>query len=166
MKIIIYDFEVFKYDVLFGAYIVNADGSKTLYQSWDLEEIRGFYEINKNNIWIGHNIKEYDNLILQSIVEKKNNEQIKKVNDDIIKLGIKPKLYIQLYYYDLILNHFESLKAVEASVGKNISESEIDFNIDRPLTYEEQQETMQYNKDDLDQTYDDFEYLFPKSIAL
>lgn len=160
MKIIIYDFEVFKYDVLFGAYIVNADGSKILYQSWDLEEIRGFYEINKNNIWIGHNIKEYDNLILQSIVEKKSNEQIKKVNDDIIKLGIKPKLYIQLYYYDLILNHFESLKAVEASVGKNISESEIDFNIDRPLTYEEKQETMQYNKDDLDQTYDDFEYLF------
>ena len=42
-NIIIYDFEVFKYNTLLGAIIIN-DGEINLFQSWDLDEIKNFYK--------------------------------------------------------------------------------------------------------------------------
>ena len=40
MKIIIFDFEVFKYDTLLGCKIVNNDGSLDIFQTWNIEEIK------------------------------------------------------------------------------------------------------------------------------
>ena len=45
MKVIVFDFEVFKYDTLLGVYDVN---EKKFYQTWNLEEIRRFYWRNQN----------------------------------------------------------------------------------------------------------------------
>lgn len=155
-KIIIFDFEVFKYDTLLGAIEISDKGQK-LFQSWDLNEIREFYKNNTNSIWIGHNNECYDNFILQAILENKNP---KKINDEIINDGKRKRfLNIKLYYYDLMKFHLGSLKVMEAFMGKDISESEVDFNLDRELTLEEKLLTQSYNKDDLDQTLDDFNYL-------
>ena len=72
MKIILYDFEVFKFDTLLGCKIVNEDGTIDIYQTWDLEKIKKFYEFHQEDIWVGHNIKNYDNLILEAIYKDKN----------------------------------------------------------------------------------------------
>lgn len=149
MRIIIFDFEVFKYDTLLGCIIVENNKCDLRYQTWSLEEIRKFYEENINAVWIGHNNSHYDNYILQAII---NGENPYKVSKQITELNKLPKLNIKLYYYDLMSWHFGSLKAIEAQMGKNISESEVDFNIDRPLTDEERKLTESYNNDDLDQT--------------
>ena len=70
-RIIVYDFEIFKYDSLIGAKILEDDGTERIFQTWDKEEIRDFYNENKNSIWIGHNSSRYDDCILQAIIEDK-----------------------------------------------------------------------------------------------
>lgn len=150
-RIIIYDFEVFKYDTLLGAVIID-EGVK-VYQTWNLEEIKNFYLDNKESIWIGHNISRYDNIILQAVVQDKDPY---KTSKEIINQQKKKYLNIPLIYYDLIANRMVALKMVEAADGKNISESKIDFDIDRPLFDDEKREVEAYNLDDLDQTLDDF----------
>lgn len=149
MKVIVFDFEVFKYDTLLGVYDVN---NKSYYQTWNLEEIRKYYFDNIDAIWVGHNNTDYDNLILQAIVKRHNPYEVSR---GIVYENKRYYLNIKLNYYDVMALHPTSLKAVEASVGKNISESEVDFNLERPLTLLEKQKTEQYNRDDLDQTFED-----------
>lgn len=156
-KIIIFDFEVFKHDTLLGAVII--DKNISLLQTWDLKRMIEFYKENVSSIWIGHNNGGYDNFILQAVVKGCNEEQIRTVNDKIIGGSRRMYLDIPLLYYDLMYNHSTSLKTVECAVGKNISTSEVDFNIDRKLTVEEKRKTESYNRDDLDQTLDDFNYV-------
>ena len=148
MRVIVFDFEVFKYDTLLGTIIIN-NGKEEYFQSWDKEEIKKFYEENKESLWVGHNNSHYDNYILQAIVLDRDPFLVSKY---IIEQNVKTKLDIYLRYYDLMSWHFGSLKVIEAQMGKNISESEVDFNLDRPLTKEEKLLTESYNRDDLDQT--------------
>lgn len=156
MKLVIFDFEVFKHDTLLGALEIDEDQNTNIFQSWDLEDIKGFYRRNIDSIWIGHNNKRYDNFILQAVIQGKNEEQIRAINDGIIREDKKYKLTIELKYYDLILSHQASLKQMEAYDGKNISETEVDFMLDRKLTDKEKGLVASYNIDDLDQTFDDF----------
>lgn len=149
MKILVFDFEVFKHDVLLGVFNVN---KKEYFQTWDKEEIKQYYKNNLDAIWVGHNNIGYDNFILQAILFDTDPFEM---SDEIINKHAKLRLGIQLNYYDIMQLHKTSLKTIEAAVGKNISESEVDFNIDRPLTNEEKLEVESYNRDDLDQTYED-----------
>ena len=151
MKVIVFDFEVFKYDCLLGVYEVNTN---KYMQLWDLDKIRDYYKENINSIWIGHNNTDYDNHILESII-KNDSPWLKSQN--IINNHKRYWLSIKLYYYDLMQLHPGSLKVMEAAVGKNISESEVDFNIDRKLTDEEKLEVEKYNRDDLNQTFMDLQ---------
>lgn len=155
MRIIIFDFEVFKHDTLLGTRILEGE-KDTLYQTWNLEEMRQFYKDNASSIWVGHNNIRYDNFILQSVVRGATSEGIKVTNDKIIKEDKRLYLEIPLISYDTMRSHFYALKTMEAYMGKNISESEVDFEIDRHLTDEEKRLTESYNRDDLSQTYDDF----------
>lgn len=152
-SIIIFDFEVFRYDTLLGAYIINGN-KMTKLQTWDLEEMIAFYNANQESIWIGHNNSGYDNFILQAVVKHKSTFECSQsiINDD----NHFKYLHIKLYYYDLMTNHSGSLKAVECADGKDICTSEVDFNIPRPLTLEEKKGTEFYNGHDIDQTLSDF----------
>lgn len=149
MKIIVFDFEIFRYDALLGVYDVNKG---SYYQTWSLSDIKKYYYENIDAIWVGHNNTDYDNIILQAIIQGKDPYQ---VSQSIINQTKRHYLNIKLNYYDIISLHPTSLKAVEASVGKNISESDVDFNLDRPLSSDEKLKTEQYNRDDLAQTFDD-----------
>lgn len=149
MKFLVLDFEVFQYDTLLGVYDVN----KHIYhQMWNRNEIVEYYNANKDAIWIGHNNSHYDNFILQALVFNENPYKLSKL---IIENNFKPKLKIPLNYYDLMTWHFVSLKVLEAQMGYNICESEVDFEIDRPLTTEERAKVEEYNRADLTQTYID-----------
>ncbi len=153
MKIIIFDFEVFKYDTLLGALILD-DDNVDIFQSWDIDEIREFYEVHKNSIWVGWNNERYDNHILNACVK---GIDPKVVNDNIINNNKRYYLDIDLIYFDVMktVGRF-SLKNSEAIAGKKISESEVDFNLDRRLTNEEMRLTEEYNLNDIEQTFDNF----------
>ena len=157
MNIIIFDFEVFKFDTLLGALIVNEDNIQ-LCQTWDIDKIKRFYDQNKNAIWVGHNNIGYDNPILEAVI---NDNDPYIVSQFIINTEFKMKSSIPRITYDTMKSRgFYSLKITELAVGKNISTSEIDFGIDRPLTAEEKIKTEKYNQDDLFQTYDNFKALY------
>lgn len=162
MKLIVYDFEVFRFDTLMGAKIIDDDNNVSILQTWDLSVIKQFYKDHINDIWIGHNIDCYDNLILQHIVQGADEAQVKRLNDRMIRNGIRPKLTIKLNYYDTMKasNRSYSLKATESYAGKNISETNVDFNLNRPLNDEEKRLTESYNRDDLEQSYDNFIEMF------
>lgn len=151
MKIIIFDFEVFEHNTLLGAHILNDDNIEVR-QTWNLDEIKVFYNKHINDIWVGHNISRYDNLILQAIIQGMNEQQIKAYSNKIIDMKYKPWLNIHLNYYDTMTAISCSLKKTEALDGKNISESKIDFRIKRALTNDEKKLIESYNRDDLNQT--------------
>lgn len=155
-RIVIFDFEVFPHDCLLGAKILTNEGKK-VFQTWDLEEIKAFYYNNIDAIWVGHNNAGYDNFILQAIVNGFDEEHVKEVSDMIVQDNNRyHQLKIPLHYYDLMSNHWTSLKTLEGYFGKNISETEVDFNTPRKLTEEEKLRTESYNRDDLEQTDLDF----------
>lgn len=152
MNILVYDFEVFKYDTLLGVKKVNEDGSTAYYQTWDLDEIRNFYKINKDALWVGHNNIGYDAPILEAIVKYQNPYEKSK---QIVRDGIRSKCKLSMQNFDT-MRGFYSLKMTEYVVGKKISETQVDFDLDRHLTESEKQQTEEYNRDDLDQTYENF----------
>ena len=156
MKFIVFDFEVFRYNTLLGCKILENNKEPKLFQTWNLNEIKEFYQEHQNDIWVGHNNSHYDNYILQAILMDQDPFLISK---SIIEDRYKQKLIIKLNYYDLMSRHFCSLKVLEAQMGRNISESEVDFNLMRELTEEEKVKTESYNRDDLDQTYVDLKLL-------
>lgn len=151
MKSVIFDFEVFKYDTLLGALIVD-NHTVTKYQTWDLEEIKKFYYDNKKTLWIGHNNLGYDNLILEAIINGKDPYLTSK---RIVAAHHLQKCRLPLISYDTMRGYY-SLKATEFVVGKNISETPVDFNLQRHLTEEEKRKVESYNSDDLSQTYENF----------
>lgn len=156
---IFFDFEVFKHDVLLGAKVRTKDDEK-VYQIWDKEKIKEFYFEHENFIWIGHNNSGYDNPMLDGIINGKDPFQI---SCSLIGSSRKfrPQSKTPKYWYDLMNTSRTpfSLKVTELYSGENISETQVDFNIDRPLTEEEKKLTESYNRDDLNRTEANFELL-------
>ena len=102
MKIIIFYFEVFTFDTLFGALIVE-NNKKECYQTWNLEFIKKFYSDNKDEaIWIGHNSQSYDSIILEAIINNKTEQYLKKLNDDLLNGVAKRYSKLKMYQFDLM----------------------------------------------------------------
>lgn len=151
MNYIILDFKIFKYDALLGALIVDPGNEPICIQTWNKDAMRNFYESHSQDIWIGHNNLGYDNIILQTILKGKNPY---KTSKDIVG-GRRLTCTLPITSYDT-MRGFYSLKATELVVGKNISETPIDFDLDRNLTEDEKKQIESYNRDDLYQTYENF----------
>ena len=153
-KIIIFDFEVFKYDTLLGTLIVDENETIEIKQIWTVEKIKEFYYQHLNDLWIGHNNDYYDNGIMQAIL-KDNNPYI--ASKSIINTtNFRPKYSLNVLTYDLMCCRSYSLKMTEMLIGKKVHTTDVDFNLDRHLTNEEIELTNSYNKDDLLQTYYNF----------
>lgn len=162
MKIIIYDFEVFQYDTLLGAIIIDNE-KYTLYQTWDLDCIRKFYEEHQNDVWIGWYNYKYDDYILNAIINKQN-PYLTSCN--LIKTKTKQYMNIKLISFDLMFEiKMLSLKLTELIAGKNIHTTEVDFNLNRQLTNDEKLLTESYNESDLRQTLFNFK-MFQDRYAL
>lgn len=146
------DFEVFRYDWL--CVIANpVEKTETVIVN-DLKTLRDYYNSHKDEIFIGYNIRDYDSWIFKGILAGFNPYEI---NDHIINKGLKGYQFSStlreypLINYDLIqLN--TSLKQLEAFQGHSIYESEVDFRIDRKLTAAEIAETIEYCKNDVQET--------------
>lgn len=151
-----YDFEVFAHDWL--VVIINpAEESKVVIHN-DREALIEYYEKHKHEIWCGYNSRNYDSTILKSILI---GFDPKKINDYIIMQGLKAHEIdsgfrkIQLYDYDAyILN--TGLKQLEGFMGSNIKETDVPFDIERPLTDEELLGTVRYCTHDVEQLMEVF----------
>lgn len=140
------DCEVFAYDFL----VVCFDGSNWYYLE-DKQSVIDFYEQHKSDLFIGYNIKHYDQYIIKAILLGINP---KIVNDYIIRSG-KPGWSFTNKFRSIKLNIYDcmvfskSLKQLESYMGVNIHETDVDFNLTRPLTKEERELNRAYCHDDV-----------------
>ena len=156
MRIITYDCEVFAYDwvVVFkdketGTYTVIHNDNEALKMS-----------LSEEAIYVGFNSKHYDQFIIKAIAAGFTPAEIKWVNDYIISGGqgweypALRDIYFSFQNVDIRddMQVGLSLKAIEGHLGLPIRESNVDFNINRPLTKEEIEETITYCKWDVDTT--------------
>ena len=151
-----YDAEVFAHDFIIG-FKDRETGEYTHFHN-DNEGVRDFFQ--NDAIYCGFNSKSYDQYIIKAVVAGFSPEEVKQVNDWIIaghqgwQCPLLDGVYFKFNNID-IKNDVRlglGLKAIEAHLGLNIRESEVDFDLDRPLTFEEIQEVIEYNKADLDAT--------------
>ena len=147
-----YDFEVFKYNWI--VVIIDPFEKTTTVISDDKNKLSDYYELHKNDIWVGYNSRSYDQYIFKAILLDINP---KEVNDFIIRDGRKGWEYsslfnsIPLYNYDCMPKG-NSLKQLEAFMNNDIQETSVPFDIDRPLTDMEIKETVKYCTHDVEQT--------------
>lgn len=156
MKIVTYDCEVFSHDWI----VVFKDketGIFTVVHN-DNEALRSC--ISEDAVYIGFNSKHYDQYIVKGICADFSPQELKQLNDYIIN-GNQGWQYPLLNGFYFSFNNVDirddtqqglSLKAIEGHMGISIQETEVDFNLDRPLTQEELDQTIFYCKHDVDAT--------------
>ena len=173
---IFYDFEIFKYDWLTVA--IDMNNKQEYVISNDPEALKALYEAHVKDVWVGYNNKHYDQYIIKAVLLGMDP---KEVSDQIIVDHMdgwqisKAFNKIPMCNYDVMASndgaeqerHGVGLKTLEAFLGANIKETDVDFNIDRKLTTEELKLTEHYCRSDVENTIkvflhkvDDFKAIF------
>ena len=158
MRIIVVDTEVFAYDWI----AVFLDVSSGTFQVYHNDNLRVSVMLSQPDvIFCGYNNKHYDNHILKAIACGASPEIIKEINDFII-VQDRPGwehwfLRKNKFWFDSfdLMDDTQvgtSLKHIEAHMGWNIEETEVDFALDRPLTPEEIESTIRYCREDVKAT--------------
>lgn len=146
---IVYDFEVFKYDWL--VCWLDTETRKMHFIVNDKAKFEKMYDYYKDTIWIGYNNRGYDQFIAKAILCDFNPYE---VSDFIINKNKKGHEFsnlfnkIKMYNYDTSVG-FRSLKELEAFMGHDITETSVPFDIDRKLTRKEILMTLEYCKTDV-----------------
>lgn len=157
-----YDFEVFKY-----YWLVEFKNRKT--NEWieidsvsnNVQDLINFYNSHKNDIFSGYYTKSYDVPIWQGIMGGLDPYILsKKIQNNQNIYTLIPKNIKSAYP---ILNYDgydgqHSLKQLEAFMGEDVEETQVDFDLDRPLTEEEIELTKKYCKHDVEEYSKYFEY--------
>ena len=148
MDVIIYDFEVFKYDWL--VVFRNITQRKRIVIENDPEALREYYDENKTAIFAGYNVKYYDTHIFRAIMSGLDPAEVTKsiIEDKVPGWKIPGIKRYPILTYDLSQDiqgaPFLSLKEAEGNMGLSIVETTIPFDIDRKLTFEELDEVEYY----------------------
>lgn len=154
MRIVTYDMEVFAHDWL-ASFKDKETGRRT--KIWnDNEALKAC--LDDEVIYVGFNSKHYDQFIIKAIACGFTPEEVKKVNDFIIGGGqgwecpMLKDFYFRFNNVDIKddMQMGLSLKAIEGHLGMSVKESSVPFDIDRPLTEAERQETEFYCDHDVD----------------
>lgn len=153
----IFDSEVTRYDWLF----VFKNYQTKIYDVFhnDNDAIREYIK-NKNPLLCGFNNKGYDQFILKAILAGADVETVKAINDWIIS-GNNGWDYDFDYRSGIYFDQFDlmddcqvglSLKAIEAHLGMDITETTVSFDVDHPWSKQELDEMIYYCKHDVDAT--------------
>ena len=116
--------------------------------------------ISEDCIYVGFNSKHYDQFIIKAIWLGCNPQEIKELNDFVIGGGqgwdypLMRENYFAFNNVDIMddVQRGLSLKAIEGHLNMNIQETEVSFDLDRPLTEEELSQTIHYCMHDVDAT--------------
>lgn len=158
MRIIVTDVEVFKYDWI----VVFLDVSSCTYSVFhnDNSGVHNFMS-QPDLLFCGWNNKHYDNHILKAICCGADPALVKQINDFIITQERSGWEHWFLRQNRFWFDSFDlmddtqvgtSLKHCEAHLNLPIEETEVDFQIDRPLTTKEIESTIHYCKYDVAMT--------------
>lgn len=153
VEIIVLDIETFKHDWIVVWLDLNTRKEHVIVN--DVVELQKMYDKYKNEVWIGYNIRNFDKPVFQGILCGFDPFDI---TDWIINKDKKG------YEYSSLLNKFpiivydtmvfgRSLKQLEAFMGHDIQETSVPFDIDRKLTPQEIQESINYCKHDVYETF-------------
>lgn len=153
------DTEVFQYDNIW-VFTQYGTGVTEVFVN-DNEGVRAFCE-HERPLLCGYNFRDYDQYILKACLYDMAQEDIKYINDVIIageddKFDIIWDTFDGLYGPDVppIIDLFHdivprrSLKVIEGNLGMSVKESSVPFDIDRPLTDEELEESVEYCRYDV-----------------
>ena len=156
MRWFTYDTEVFAHDFI----VVFKDKETGLHFTIHNDNARVRELIFEDAIYCGFNSKNYDQYIIKAICAGFSPEEVKQVNDWIIGGGqgwqcpLLQGVFFRFNNIDIMddVQRGLSLKAIEGHLGMSVEETEVDFNLDRPLTEEEIALTIKYCKHDVDAT--------------
>lgn len=155
MQIHVFDIEVFAHDWVAVFLDVTNRLGKVIHN--DNDTMREYMSAS-DRIFCGFNNKHYDNHIVKAICCGASPELVKKINDFIIKRERPGWEHWFLRENKFWFDSFDlmddtqvgtSLKHIEAHLGVDIAESEVDFSLQRPLTPEELRSTIRYCKWDV-----------------
>lgn len=125
----------------------------------DNDELKAF--MDERPMLCGYNNKHYDSYIIKAVMLDMTPQEVKEINDTIIVQGVPgwqiPAFQERSIYFDQfdLMDDTQTgmgLKDIEGHLGMSITESSVDFEIDRPLTDEELNEVIDYCKHDVDAT--------------
>lgn len=158
--IYIYDIEVFKKDNLFVFRDYFTKEWTVIHN--DLDALRKFYLANRDSLFVGYNSHSYDSNVMRAYLQGKNPFHVSKAIIESDDRGLVYKMFdtkkTPLFGMDLYQdNRGFSLKEHSAFMGINIKETEVDFDLDRELTEEEQVLNELYCKNDVLATEKRFE---------
>ena len=158
--IYIYDIEVFKKDNLFVFRDYFTKEWTVIHN--DLKALRKFYLANRDSLFVGYNSSSYDSNVMRAYLQGKNPFHVSKAIIESDDRGLVYKMFdtkkTPLFGMDLYQdNRGFSLKEHSAFMGINIKETEVDFDLDRELTEEEQVLNELYCKNDVLATEKRFE---------
>ena len=126
------------------------------------EELLRVYNKNKDSIWVGYNIRGYDQWIMKSIIAGLDPCVI---SDKLIEQNISPWKIdrsinkVPLYIFELN-DSYRSLKELELFMGEDIRESSVPFDLDRYPTNKEIEELTTYCLHDVRMTFKVFEQVY------
>lgn len=158
MRTTVYDTEVFAYDWIVVFKETETEEYTTIHN--DNEALKQYLE--DDVLYVSFNGKHYDQFIIKAIVCDFSPQEIKALNDFIIGGG-RGWEYDPLKNFYFRFNNVDirddvqpglSLKAIEGHMGMDIQETEVSFDLDRPLTEDEQLQTVCYCIHDVDATHE------------
>mgnify|MGYP000845308058 FL=1 len=161
LNIWFYDIEVFAHDWL-TVFKRKNDGRREIMHNEPFK-VAQLLDTEKP-VLCGYNNKHYDQWILRAIYHNAEPETVKALNDFIIKDGRNdpwnfpgldshlPHPCKQFDLMDDLGGVFLRLKEAEGNLGMDIEETEVAFDLDRPLTPQELELTTKYCSHDVDAT--------------
>lgn len=159
---IIIDFEVLSKGGFWMCCMKDYKTSKEHVIINDREEFLRVFNKNRESVWVGYNIKGYDQWIMKAIIAGLDPCMI---SDKIIEQNISPWKIdrelnkVNLYLFE-ISDTYRSLKELELFMGEDIRESSVPFDLDRYPNYEEVKELTSYCLHDVRMTYKVFEEVY------
>lgn len=126
------------------------------------EELIRVFNKNKDSVWVGYNIRGYDQWILKAIIAGLDPC---KVSDMLIEQKIsgwridRTLHKIPLYIFE-ISDTYRSLKELELFMGEDIRESSVPFDLDRYPNEKEISELASYCLHDVRMTFKVFEQVY------
>ena len=152
---IFYDFEVTKFNYLV-VFIDSITQEYTLIND-DQNSLKEFYEQHKNDLYCAYNGKHYDQFIYRSILLSLNPYDVSRYIIEYEQSGWSYPMFknskdgFYINQVDVAEITDGGLKFLESQMGEDIEESEIDFNINRPLTVDEINKLFKYCIHDVEQ---------------
>lgn len=153
-KLVVIDFEVLSKAKFWMCCMKDLETGKKHKVINNPDELKRIYNKNKDTIWIGYNIKGYDQWIYKAILANINPFQVSEaiIGGSISPWKISDKMNkIPLVFFEIGMRD-KGLKELELFMGESIQESTVPFTLERYPNPQEIAELTEYCFHDVEMT--------------